>query len=74
MVYCLQRFSKRHNSYYHTIIIAAVINVTLNALFIPKFGYITAGYTTLIGYLFLFIFHYTLSVKKRRNSMFLLFF
>lgn len=48
--------------------ISAIINITLNALFIPKFGYIAAGYTTLIGYLFLFIFHYVLSVKIAKKE------
>lgn len=30
---------------------AAVLNIVLNYIFIPKFGYIAAGYTTLICYL-----------------------
>ena len=44
-------------------IIAAIINIILNYIFIPKFGYISAAYTTLIGYFCLFIIHY-LFVKK----------
>lgn len=44
-------------------IIAAVINIGLNLIFIPIFGYIAAAYTTLIGYACLFIIHY-LFVKK----------
>ncbi|MBR3171040.1 MAG: oligosaccharide flippase family protein [Lachnospiraceae bacterium] len=36
---------------------AALINYALNALFIPKYGYIAAAYTTLFGYLVLFIIH-----------------
>lgn len=39
-------------------IIAAVLNLVLNFIFIPKYGYIVASYTTLIGYMFLFVFHY----------------
>lgn len=38
--------------------IAAVINIVLNYLLIPIFGYVAAGYTTLIGYGVLFIIHY----------------
>ena len=34
---------------------AAVLNYVLNAIFIPKFGYIAAAYTTLAGYLFLLL-------------------
>lgn len=44
---------------------AAVINIVLNALFIPIFGYIAAAYTTLACYSLLFAFHY-LTVKKMR--------
>lgn len=44
-------------------IIAALINIILNAIFLPKYGYIAAAYTTLIGYIILFIIHF-LFVKK----------
>lgn len=37
---------------------AAVLNLFLNALFIPKYGYIAAAYTTMAGYFALFVFHY----------------
>lgn len=37
--------------------IAALINVGLNCLFIPKYGYIAAAYTTLFSYFCLFIIH-----------------
>ncbi len=36
---------------------AAALNYVLNLIFIPKFGYIAAAYTTLVGYLFLLIIH-----------------
>ena len=36
---------------------AAVINYVLNLLFIPRFGYIAAAYTTLAGFLWLLIVH-----------------
>ncbi|MDO4965270.1 MAG: oligosaccharide flippase family protein [Lachnospiraceae bacterium] len=39
-------------------IVAAVVNCILNAIAIPRFGYISAAYTTLISYLFLMLFHY----------------
>lgn len=47
---------------------AAVLNLVLNFIFIPNFGYIAAAYTTLIGYLALFIFHY-ISVYKLGKSI-----
>ena len=37
---------------------AAALNVILNAVFIPRYGYIAAAYTTLVGYGALFAFHY----------------
>lgn len=39
-------------------LMSAAINVFLNILFIPRFGYVAAAYTTLISYLSLFVFHY----------------
>ena len=39
-------------------IIAAVINIGLNLIFIPMFGYVAAAYTTFAGYVFLFLIHY----------------
>lgn len=39
-------------------LISAVINVGLNALLLPLFGYKVAAYTTLIGFVFLFVYHY----------------
>ena len=42
---------------------AAILNIVLNAIFIPLYGYIAAAYTTLAGYLFLLIIHMLL-VKR----------
>ncbi|MCT4593968.1 MAG: oligosaccharide flippase family protein [Anaeromicrobium sp.] len=39
-------------------IIAGIINIALNCIFIPKAGYIAAAYTTLFSYVILFILHY----------------
>lgn len=41
-------------------IIGAVLNIVLNIVFIPVFGYIAAGYTTLICYMVYAAFHYML--------------
>ena len=37
---------------------AAIINVFLNYICIPKWGYMAAAYTTMVSYLFMLIFHY----------------
>lgn len=39
-------------------IMAATLNIILNCLLIPRFGFIVAGYTTLISYFLLCLFHY----------------
>jgi len=38
--------------------VGAIINIILNLIFIPKYGFISAGYTTLIGYFVIMILHY----------------
>lgn len=42
---------------------AAAVNLFLNWLFIPRYGYMAAAYTTMIGYFALLVFHYYI-VKK----------
>ena len=51
-------YEKKTNNIAAITIIAGGLNVLLNYLFIPKFGYIAAAWTTLISYLVLFLLHY----------------
>lgn len=44
-------------------IAAAILNVILNALLIPAYGYIAAAFTTLICYIFLAVFHYFMAKR-----------
>ena len=44
-------------------VVASLVNIILNIIFVPIYGYLAAAYTTLLGYLLLFLFHY-LSVKN----------
>lgn len=44
-------------------VVGAISNVILNAVYIPKYGYIAAGYTTLFCYFLFMIMHY-LFMKK----------
>lgn len=37
---------------------AALVNIVLNYIFIPRFGYVAAAYTTLAGYILLFVMHF----------------
>lgn len=44
-------------------IFAAILNIVLNAVFIPYFGYVAASYTTLASYVVLMIIHYIITRK-----------
>ncbi len=50
--------------------LAAVINIVLNSIFIQKFGYLAAAYTTLVTYLLYFIFHYLIAWKIHGNCIY----
>ena len=51
-------------------IAAAIINVVLNLIFINKFGYIAAAYTTLFTYILYFVFHYIIAIKVHGSCVF----
>ncbi|MGY4686605.1 oligosaccharide flippase family protein [Petrotoga sp. DB-2] len=51
-------------------ILSAAINVVLNIWLIPIFGYIAAAVTTLISYIFLFIFHYLMTNKIIKKTVY----
>jgi O-antigen/teichoic acid export membrane protein len=49
---------------------AAIANLILNFIFIPKYGFIAAAYTTAIGYLLFMIFHYLIMKKIEKNNIY----
>ena len=49
---------------------AAVLNIILNYIFIPRFGFIAAAYTTLVTYLLYFVFHYIIAAKVQGFVLF----
>ena len=49
---------------------AAAVNIIANYIFIRKYGYIAAAYTTLATYLLYFLFHYSLARKMEGRSLF----
>lgn len=49
---------------------AALINILLNYIFINKFGYVAAAYTTLVTYLLYFLFHYVIAWKIHKNFIY----
>jgi len=48
---------------------AAVLNIVLNYIFIPRFGYVSAGYTTLISNIVMAVFHMIYSRYLSKNVM-----
>ncbi|MCI9631627.1 MAG: oligosaccharide flippase family protein [Ruminococcus sp.] len=50
-------------------VIGAIINIILNALLIPKYGFIAAGYTTAFSYGVIFTLHYIFTKKIRRREL-----
>lgn len=59
----VEQFKKKTFGMAFASVSAALLNYILNAIFIPKFGYAAAAYTTLAGYLWLLIIH-MLMVKR----------
>ena len=51
-------------------VLSAIINIILNMVFIPRYGYIAAAVTTTISYFFLFIFHYIITSKVLKKNIF----
>lgn len=50
-------------------IVGAVLNIALNAVFIPKFGFVAAGYTTLVCYILYAFAHYCFMRRVQRKFM-----
>lgn len=48
---------------------AALMNILLNLIFIPKYGSLGAALTTLIAYFFMFVFHETITRLKLKYSI-----
>lgn len=49
---------------------AAIINVILNYIFIIRYGYVAAAYTTMFTYFLYFLFHYTFAWRIQGRSLF----
>lgn len=50
-------------------ICAALLNIILNYIFIPQFGYYAAGYTTLVCYIVYAAMHYVFMLKINKECM-----
>lgn len=59
----LEQFAKKTVGMAFGTAVAALINIGLNWLLIPTYGYIVAAYTTLVGYACLLVIHYFLAKR-----------
>lgn len=62
-------YYEKNNYIITATLIGAVLNVILNYLFIPKFGYIAAGYTTLVCYMLFAIMHYVFMARICKDEL-----
>lgn len=65
----IEFYHEKHNIITIASILTATLNIVLNIIFIPIFGYIAAAYTTMFSYMVLAIIHYVmvLYICKRNN-------
>ena len=50
-------------------IVSALLNISLNIIFIPIYGYVAAAVTTVLSYFCLFLFHYLMTSKVIRFNV-----
>lgn len=65
----IEHYHKKTKGITFNTIIAAVVNIILNYILIPKFGYIAAAFTTLISYLISFELH-AYKAKKLESKLY----
>lgn len=66
----IEFFEKKMKGVSMATLVAALLNIMLNYFFIPIFGYIATGYTTLVGYIILFIIHFWIVQKMGYTKIF----
>lgn len=69
MFSCISFYYEKTKSIMYASIGAAILNLILNAICIPIYGYLAAGYTTLICYMFLSVVHYFIMNKICKKEL-----
>ena len=69
-VYDFQFFNKKAKSIAASSIVAAIFNLITNYIFIPKFGFLAAGFTTLASYFVLLMINYFFTVRIGINKVY----
>lgn len=63
----IEQYEKKNAGMAIASMLCATFNVFLNYIFIPKFGYAAAAYTTMVSYFLLFVFHFILVLRMKKN-------
>lgn len=63
-------FYKKTNLISVGTVLSATINILLNLIFVPKYGYVAAAATTTISFFFLFVFHYLITSKLMKKVVY----
>lgn len=66
----IEQFKKKTVGMAVASVVAALVNYILNCVFIPRYGYVAAAYTTLVGYLCLLIIHMFLVYKLKLDKVY----
>lgn len=66
----IEQFKKNTRGMAIATTFCALLNILLNYYLIPVFGYIAAAYTTMLGYLFMLIFHCLLVKKMKMHRVY----
>lgn len=66
----VEQFKKKTAGMPIATVCAAIINYVLNLFFIPRYGYLSAAYTTLIGYMSLLFMHMYLVKKMKFENVY----
>lgn len=66
----IEQFKKKTLGMAFASMTAALVNLILNYIFIPKVGYLAAAYTTLVGYFLLLIIHMILVYRLKYSNVY----
>lgn len=66
----IEQYYKKQKQIAAGTLIAAIVNVVLNWIFIPYLGYVAAAYTTLVSYAVLFLIHFLFVKHMKKNQIY----
>lgn len=51
-------------------VLSAIVNIVLNIIFIPRYGYVAAAITTVISYFLMFLFHFLMTTQVLKRNIY----